>query len=854
MSDALATRIWGHEKFHADLAALRCSSVAQMLGLPVAQVDLDSVSRLLQSAAVFACTTDSARRDAACQVATGAALLLPPEAAGLREAARFVLDRLSYFPTADRIETQTLVGELSAGVPETLWLESEFRRKDNLVHKAMTSPLTDFQASVWVRLSTGDSFALSAPTSAGKSHVLQEYVVSRLATGEAFRCAYLVPTRALVSQVSGTFRQLVRPLANAADIEIHTIPTPRAHGARRGIIWVLTQERMHYLLDKDSSPRCDLLIIDESQQMASGGRGILLQAVVDRVVFANPQAQLLLLAPATEDSSPLVRLFPVAAGPAMRTDESPVAQNIVRLDTVSGRGRTHDLSVQLRDGERWLDIGVKTADESLRDTSKWRSYAKIVAAADAHGASLVYVGKPSACETVAKELAELSTWTPQGRAVTELAEISSFLKTHVHEEYPLATMIEKGVAYHYGNMPAVVRSLVEEAFSSGWVRYLVCTSTLLMGVNLPATHLFMMTPTVGASTPLSSGQFWNLAGRAGRLAKDFQGNVFLVNPDGWQLVPDVDQRPVAKVVSAYEQVVHEDAGALAEYIRHGGSEGIEDSDRESAVVRLYLEHKQRGLTASFAGFTEPVPEEAKSELASALDFSSGSILLPDDVVQRNITLSPFRQQRLATYLDDRVRKYGTTGLLPAHPAASDGYATLKDVFEVIQETLQPSRIIGRQYVYYARLAVVWMRGTSLHEIINTHLEYQRSQGSKDRPSRAIFNLIDDIEDVLRFQYVRLTQCYLDCATWALGRHGFSSDAERLPSLPLYLEFGASNRVMLVLMGLGLTRTTARMVAERYPNVEADEDGLLRLLENRRDDLRRHLPGVCARELDRLLGR
>jgi hypothetical protein len=60
---------------------------------------------------------------------------------------------------------------------------------------------------------------------------------------------------------------------------------------------------------------------------------------------------------------------------------------------------------------------------------------------------------------------------------------------------------------------------------------------LLQGVNLPARNIFLFKPEKGSRTPTNADDFWNLAGRAGRLKKDIHGNVFLVSYDTWKNRP-----------------------------------------------------------------------------------------------------------------------------------------------------------------------------------------------------------------------------------------------------------------------------------------------------------------------------
>lgn len=79
-------------------------------------------------------------------------------------------------------------------------------------------------------------------------------------------------------------------------------------------------------------------------------------------------------------------------------------------------------------------------------------------------------------------------------------------------------------------MPQSIRDLIEHHFKIGNIDYLFCTSTLLEGVNLPARSVFILTHKKGPS-PLESVDFWNLAGRAGRLSMELSGDIFCIRDD-----------------------------------------------------------------------------------------------------------------------------------------------------------------------------------------------------------------------------------------------------------------------------------------------------------------------------------
>uniref|UniRef100_A0A5K4F0T9 DNA 3'-5' helicase n=1 Tax=Schistosoma mansoni TaxID=6183 RepID=A0A5K4F0T9_SCHMA len=90
----------------------------------------------------------------------------------------------------------------------------------------------------------------------------------------------------------------------------------------------------------------------------------------------------------------------------------------------------------------------------------------------------------------------------------------------------LKDFLSNGIAYHHAGMDVEDRKLVEDAFRSGCISVLTCTSTLAMGVNLPA-HLVIVKNTEqvvdGELIGYSSTQLSQMIGRAGRPQFDNEG-------------------------------------------------------------------------------------------------------------------------------------------------------------------------------------------------------------------------------------------------------------------------------------------------------------------------------------------
>jgi hypothetical protein len=100
---------------------------------------------------------------------------------------------------------------------------------------------------------------------------------------------------------------------------------------------------------------------------------------------------------------------------------------------------------------------------------------------------------------------------------------------------------------------------------------------------------------------------------------------------------------------------------------------------------------------------------------------------------------------------------------------------------------------------------VGMVGT---RIIADRIKRMRLRGETVDLRKVIRETLETIEQVVRFEMIRLFGCHNAVLGFALSEGGATDQSSRIADVELFLEIGASSRTMVSLISLGLSRTVA----------------------------------------------
>ena len=668
--------------------------------------------------------------------------------------------------------------------------------------------LNDFQKEVYDSFGVSKTLSISAPTSAGKSFILMQLIKELIEVNHLAKVAYIIPTRALIQQVELDVRNLLKNNNIVADVS--SIPIKPEHWDSMPCIMVFTQERLQWLINENQDLYFDLVIIDEAQKIGDGARGVLLQQVVQQIA-CNPNTRFLFASPMSENPEALIKIIDHSdnitnCGKQVISDIPTVNQNLIWV-CKSGTG-TSEWDLKLFSDGNAFELGHISTNRITQISAR---LPVLSFALSSEKGNLIYCNGAADAEKVAIQISSLVRARNPDLCVSQkVQELIKLVKKVVHQNYVLAEVLKSGVAFHYGNMPLGIRNEIEDLFKMGHITFLVCTSTLVEGVNLPAKSIFMRGPQKGKNIPMSEMDFWNLAGRAGRQGKEFQGNIICLDAtddSAWKSgVPT--ERKKYHIKTTVDEVVEGSAMELISHIERTNE--TENADPRLDYAYTYF------LTNYFAYnriANSPLANLYGKDFCVRIDNTIEKTLehidLPPEILSKNQGVNPISQQRLLDYFKGYEKDIKE--LIPPVPEDDDAQDKYMHIIGRISKY-----ITGDPYqLNYSRSILVtnWMRGYGLARIISDNIKWNEKQNTKKSLATIIRDTMREIEEYARFRFLKYTTCYLDVLRFYLETSQKSDLLESIPKLSLWLEFGASQTTQISLMSMGLTRMTALEIAE-----------------------------------------
>lgn len=168
------------------------------------------------------------------------------------------------------------------------------------------------------------------------------------------------------------------------------------------------------------------------------------------------------------------------------------------------------------------------------------------------GKTLVYFKSPEEIYLNIDSIIENTSVKPD--LVEKYSEEIKYLKNKIGDNWYVIEMLKRGIGIHHGKIPMFLRKFFETEYNFGSITTLLCTSTLMEGINTPTDRLFI----VGKIS--NSFELNNLIGRVGRLNPQFPilGNVYICNDDVYNIYKNKEKWLDLKILAENKTVFTND--------------------------------------------------------------------------------------------------------------------------------------------------------------------------------------------------------------------------------------------------------------------------------------------------------
>lgn len=415
---------------------------------------------------------------------------------GLIPIAQFISDKLEYSKKFENLYTK-----INSIINENYKIENTFRTlgQHNLINEA--------------KKNINSSQIIVAPTSYGKTDLILGFLKDVKFINK--KICILTPTKSLLAQ---TKKRILNVFSN-----YKIITQPEMYNREENVIILMTQERLLRLLQIHQELCFDLIILDEAHNMLdsfseNNQRSILLTAVLCISYYRNKNTIFKFLTPFIKSEKSLNSKYLNINYSWNSISENIKSEIFYYHDIFKKESYILD-QFSKKSTNRMIKLNLEI---NYNDYDIINHYKDIK--------NLVYLNSPKKVEEFSiqfsKRLQEINN--------PDLKKAVNDLHNFIHKEYNLAECLSKGILYHHGAVPEMVRFYIEDLYSRiPELNFLITNSTLLEGVNIPATKIFILDTRKGKSN-LSPSGFKNLIGRVCRFSELFNlkyGNLKYLTPE-----------------------------------------------------------------------------------------------------------------------------------------------------------------------------------------------------------------------------------------------------------------------------------------------------------------------------------
>jgi superfamily II RNA helicase len=415
-----------------------------------------------------------------------------------------------------------------------------------------------FQVQAMDALDRDESVLVSAPTGSGKT-LVADYAAARALRAGA-KAFYTTPIKALSNQKHAELA------ARYGADRVGLLTGDISHQPTASIV-VMTTEVLRNMLFSRSSLLAGLavVVLDEVHYLEDPYRGSVWEEVL---VLTPPEVTFVSLSATVSNAVDFGAWLTSVRGPTEVVLETHRPVTLHHHFAFAERGRD-DLTVVplLRKGGPNPDGLALDQRRKRNPRHRFRTPRRVEVVEYLASAGMLpaitFIFSRAACDDATRHCLEHGirlTTSEERRRIRALTEESvdrlsdDDLRTLGYG--PFSAALEAGVAPHHAGLVPAFRQAVERCFTEGLLKVVFATETLALGINMPARTVVVerFAKFRGADTStLTSGEYRQLTGRAGRRGIDTVGHAFVLwsSPTTFRQVATTATAPPPDLVSSF---------------------------------------------------------------------------------------------------------------------------------------------------------------------------------------------------------------------------------------------------------------------------------------------------------------
>lgn len=700
------------------------------------------------------------------------------------------------------------------------------------------------------------SIILSLPTSSGKTLIAEYKILQAL---NEFRkrggwVAYLVPTKTLVNQ---TYIRLQQDLGNiglriekasgVAEIDGFEAYLVESNGDNTDFdVLITTYEKLSLLIRQglgttEKRPLV-LTVVDEAHNIEEKQRGLNLELLLATIKNDCREANFLLLTPDIPNSRQIAEWLGGERGKNINIqfDWWQANERVIGAIKAQRRGKNFDVFIQTLNtvkgtyqiGENIPLIKVENSETNLSQIKQSKvKLTRFVGSEilDVNSPIIILAAGVDETYSIAEYLTERCSTNFDDDDDIEL--LKKFVQTELGDDFPLVNYLDRRIAIHSSAIPDEIRQLVELLMVQGKLQALVATTTIAQGINFPVSAVIMGSYNYPFSGPMPTRDFWNLAGRVGRVGQQSLGWVGVVSKNDKDLqnivnyVSEASRDLLSQLESAVKLAMDNQQEDFARWLYR--------DERWSAILQYishlrlqisdlnnFLNHLEEKLQATL-GFRQ-IEENQKRFLINKLREYAQNLSLED---ARRADSTGFSTVSVRQMIYQLSKSSISPGDWNKNQLFSEQNQTMKKLVGIMLNTYEIRKsleeikvgkhVLDQQSI--SRLIIQWVNGKNISQISQSIFPNEEDRTKAiEKTTKAIYKAI---ANMVSWGIAALQKMPTSGIDW---QDLSDIEKKKMMNIPAYLLYGVNTDEGVLMRKANVPRSIANNLGNIYKQEVGDE--------------------------------